>query len=110
VGGTTAEGKALTKAELLTEFEGGYITENELRDHLAALGYSGPALDLEVHLGDARRIRGWRDKAITALGKRYVASTMDSAAADGYLVEIGVPDAGTRANIIRIWDIEREFK
>jgi hypothetical protein len=109
-GGATAEGKALTKAELLTEFEGGYITESELRDHLAALGYSGPALDLEVHLGDARRIRGWRDKAITALGKRYVASTMDSAAADGYLVEIGVPDAGTRANIIRIWDIEREFK
>jgi hypothetical protein len=35
---------------------------------------------------------------------------MDSTAADNYLVEIGVPDAGTRANIIRIWDIEREFK
>jgi hypothetical protein len=109
-GGVGTAGKELTKAELLTEFEGGYITESELRDHLTALGYSGPALDLEVHLGDARRIRGWRDKAITALGKRYVASTMESAAADGYLVEIGVPDAGTRASIIRIWDIEREFK
>jgi hypothetical protein len=108
--GGGAAGKELTKAELMTEFEGGYITENELRDHLAALGYSGPALDLEVHLGDARRIRGWRDKAITALGKRYVASTMESAAADGYLVEIGVPDPDTRASIIRIWDIEREFK
>jgi hypothetical protein len=109
-GGVGTEGKELTKAELLTEFEGGYITESELRDHLTALGYSGPALDLEVHLGDARRIRGWRDKAITALGKRYVATTMESAAADGYLVEIGVPDPDTRASIIRIWDIEREFK
>ena len=109
-GGVGTAGKELTKAELMTEFEGGYITENELRDHLTALGYSGPSLDLEVHLGDARRIRGWRDKAITALGKRYVASTMDSTAADGYLVEIGVPDPGTRASIIRIWDIEREFK
>jgi hypothetical protein len=104
------EGKELTKAELMTEFEGGFITENELRDHLTALGYSGAQLDLEVHLGDARRLRGWRDKAITALGKRYVASTMDAAAADGYLVEIGVPDPGTRASIIRIWGIEREFK
>ena len=28
----------------------------------------------------------------------------------GYLVEIGVPDPATRASIIRIWDIEREFK
>jgi hypothetical protein len=63
-----------------------------------------------VHLGDARRIRSWRDKAITALGKRYIASTMEEAAADGYLVEIGVPDPATRASIIRIWNIEREFK
>jgi hypothetical protein len=109
-GGAGATGKELTKTELLTEFEGGYITENELRDHLTALGYSGPELDLEVHLGDARRIRSWRDKAITALGKRYVASTMEATAADGYLVEIGVPDSATRASIIRIWDIEREFK
>jgi hypothetical protein len=109
-GGAGATGKELTKAELLTEFEGGYITESELRDHLTALGYSGPELDLEVHLGDARRIRSWRDKAITALGKRYVASTMEAMAADGYLVEIGVPDPATRASIIRIWDIEREFK
>jgi hypothetical protein len=109
-GGAGSTGKELTKAELLTEFEGGYITENELRDHLTALGYSGPELDLEVHLGDARRIRSWRDKAITALGKRYVASTMEATAADGYLVEIGVPDPATRASIIRIWDIEREFK
>ena len=47
-GGAGSAGKEATKAELMAEFEGGYISENELRDHLTALGYSGPALDLEV--------------------------------------------------------------
>jgi hypothetical protein len=107
---TPGSGKELVKSELLAEFEGGFLTESELRDHLTALGYVGANQDLEVHLADARRIKGWRDKGITALGKRYVASTMDQTAADGYLVELGVTDADTRSRIIGIWNIEREFK
>jgi hypothetical protein len=109
-GTDTTGGKEQTKAELIDEFEGGFITESELRDHLTALGWQGAALDLEVHLADARRIKSWRDKGITALGKRYVASTMDQAAADGYLQELGVTDPDTRGRIIGVWNIEREFK
>ena len=109
-GGTKGGGKEATKTELLDEFEGGFITESELRDHLTALGYVGATQDLEVHLADARRIKGWRDKGITALGKRYVGSTMDATAADGYLVELGVTDPDTRSRIIGVWNIEREFK
>jgi hypothetical protein len=109
-GGTHSQGKQLVKAELLDEFEGGFINESELRDHLAALGYQGPELDLEVHLADARRIKAWRDKAVTALGKVYVGGTMTQTTADGYLTELGLTDADTRGRIIGIWDIEREFK
>jgi hypothetical protein len=109
-GGASAGGKELVKAELADEFEGGFISESEFRDHLTALGYTGATLDLEVHLADARRIKGWRDKGITALGKRYVGSTMDAAAADTYLQELGVTDVDTRGRIIEIWNIEREFK
>jgi hypothetical protein len=109
-GGTAAASKELVKSELLDEFEGGFITESELRDHLAALGYQGPELDLEVHLSDARRIKGWRDKAITALNKRYLASTMERSAAQGYLGQIGVHDPDTQTRLLDIWDIERSFK
>lgn len=102
-------GKELVKAELLDEFEGGFITESELRDHLAALGYQGAELDLEVHLGDARRIKGWRDKAVTALNKAYLKSTMTREAAATDLTRLGVTDADTQTRILDIWDIERSF-
>jgi hypothetical protein len=104
-GGTGSAGKEATKAELLAEFEGGYISENELRDHLTALGYSGPALDLEVHLGDARRIRGWRGKAETAISKVFIKGTIDEATARADLAELGL-DADYIDRVLAIWKLE----
>jgi hypothetical protein len=104
-GGTPSGGKEATKAELLDEFEGGYITQSELRDHLTALGYQGPELDLEVHLADARRIKSWRGKAETAINKAFLKGSVDEATARADLAELGL-DADYIDRVIQIWQLE----
>jgi hypothetical protein len=88
--------RELTKAELSDEYEGGYITLAELQAGLTALGYSGTALDREVHLADARRVKRWREKAVDAIGKAYIGHDLTDAEAIADLAEAGVTgDAAT---------------
>jgi hypothetical protein len=72
---------------------------------LTALGYSGPALDLEVHLGDARRIRSWRGKAETAISKVFIKGAIDEATARADLAELGL-DADYIDRVLAIWKLE----
>lgn len=101
-----ATGKSETKAELAAEFEGLYITEAEYRAALTALGYTGPTLDLEVHLGDARRVKKYRDAIVTELHGEYIAHDVDDADVQATLAEIAVnPEAV--AHLLALWQIER---
>ncbi len=101
-----AAGKALTKAELDDEFQGGYISEAQFRDALVKLGYSGPALELEFHLADARRIKRWREKVVDAIGKAFVGHEIDAATATGDLAALGITgDAASR--LVLLWTLEQ---
>lgn len=100
-----AAGKELTKAEALAEYEGGFITEAELRTLLANLGESQHAIDLLVHLGDARRVKSARDSGITALGKAYLGHDVSRAQALTTLGELGVSSEAA-SSIVGVWDIE----
>lgn len=103
-GGTT--GKAETKAELQDEYAGGYMDEPTLRTNLAALGYTGNELELEVHLADARRVKRWREKAVDAIGKAYIEHGIGDAEALVDLQAAGV--TGQAANLLLpYWKLER---
>lgn len=104
--GTGASVKQLTKAELLAEYEGGYISDAEYTTALEALGYSGDALLAEVELGDARRAKAFRDRIVKAIHDAYLIHEMDESEA---LVELGnaniTADAANR--LLELWAIER---
>lgn len=106
-GGAEA-GKALTKAELAAEYEGLFITEAEYRTALGQLGYTGPALDLEVHLGDARRAKKYRDAIVAELNGEYIVHAVDDADVTAALGEIGVPPDAV-AGLLALWAIERRM-
>jgi hypothetical protein len=99
---------ALTKAELSAEYEGLFISEAEYRTALAALGYESFALDLEVHLGDARRVKKYRDAIVDELHGEYIAHDVDDAEAIAALAEVGVSTQATQ-NLLALWAIERRM-
>lgn len=105
-GSSTAAGKEATRTELADEFEGGYITEAEYRDALAKLGYAGAALDLEVHLSDARRLKRWREKVVDAIGAAYTTWAVDAATATSELAQVGVTGEAA-SKLTALWDIDR---
>jgi len=103
-GGATRRNE--TAAELRDEYEGGYITEAEYRTALATLGYQGVTIDHEVHMGDARRIKRWREKVVDAIAKPYIKSEMPEAEARAKLEDARV--VGEAADrLIQLWDILR---
>lgn len=99
-------GKQATKAELDDEYQAGFATEQEFRAALAKLGYTGAAQDLEVQLGDARRLKKWREAAVTAIGKSYLAHAIDDTAAISELAEAGVTGEAAQMQL-RWWALER---
>jgi hypothetical protein len=102
-------GRALTKAELAAEYEGLFIDEAQFRAALTALGYTGPAQDLEVHLGDARRVKKYRDAIVTELHGDYVAHDADDADVTATLAEVGVSAEAT-GHLLGLWAIERRVQ
>lgn len=100
-----AAGKELTKAEALDEYEGGFITEAELRTLLANLGETQHAIDLLVHLGDARRVKRARDSAVTVTEKGYVGHDLTRAQALAELSALGVSDQAA-GELVHVWDLE----
>lgn len=104
-GGTSA--KTQTKAELAAEYEGGYITEAQYRTALAALGYSGATLNAEVALGDARRVKSYRDAVVRKLEQEYVLREIDDATATTDLAEVGVTAEAAR-HLLAVWSVARD--
>lgn len=106
--GTGTAAKAETRAELRTEYEGGYISEAELRAALAQLGYSGANLELEVHLGDATRAKAERDTIVRLIRDEYVYHEIDDAQATAELGRVQVLGDGA-ARLIALWSVERSL-
>lgn len=105
---SSAAGKDETAAQLRAEYEGYLLSEAELRQALAALGYAGAEIDREVHLGDAARVKSYRDKALEAAHKSYAASQLTSSDVQGYLARLHI-SAEAVADLLEIWNIEREL-
>ena len=104
--GGAAGGKAETLAQVADEYEGGFATEAEYRASLEHLGYTGAAADRLVHLGDARRVKRYREKAIDAIGKAYVGFKLSDERALAELEELHV--AGEAAELLlTVWSKQR---
>jgi hypothetical protein len=88
--GGSSSGKTETKAELEDEYAGGFMTEKELRSALELLGYTGHAQDLIVHLGDARRVKRWREKIVDAIGAAYLSFKVTDQTATDELAELSI--------------------
>lgn len=98
--------KEATKTEIGDEFEGGYITEAEFRAALTNLGYTGNAQEVEVELGNARRLKKWRESTVDAIAKAYLAHAIDDAAALSELGEANVTGDAAQM-LLRWWAMER---
>lgn len=97
---------AETRTELADEFEAGYMSEADYRAALAAHGVAGAAQDREVHLGDARRAKRFREKVVDAIGAAYVAFKLGDTEATSELAEVGVlADAAGR--LLHLWGKQR---
>lgn len=95
-----------TRAELLAEYEGGYIAEAEFRAALAEHGLTGAAQDREVHLGDARRDKKYRDATIDAVARAYTAFKIGDTVAKSELAEVAV--LGPAADrLLVLWQKQR---
>ena len=99
-------GKAETAANLRAEYEGYLLTEQELRTALQGLGYAPAEVDREVHLGDAARVKAYRDKALEATHKSYIAAQITSAEVSSTLGQLHI-DAAAIPELVAIWDIEK---
>lgn len=104
-GATVAATKELTKSELLTEYDGLYITEAELLTALEGLGLSPEAAQMEAHLVDARRVKAARDKVIKAVHDQYVAHGIQRAEAESYLEGERLP-AEAIGKLLTEWEHE----
>jgi hypothetical protein len=105
-GSATGIGKAETKTELDDEYEGGYITEAEYRRALTALGYTGQPQDLLVHLGDARRVKKWREKIVDAIAAAHLSFKINDAQASAELAEIQITGEAATLLIV-LWNKQR---
>lgn len=104
--GTTAAQKEATAATLLDEYEGLFIDEQTLRSALGQLGYHDAALDMEVHLADARRVKKARDAVVKAIHDSYVAHNLTDADAEARLADEQI-SAEAQALLVREWSHER---
>lgn len=102
---TSGGAKDLTKTDLLTEYEGLYITEAELLAALEALGYTPEAAAMEAHLVDARRVKSARDKVVKAVHDQYVGHGIQRAEASAYLEDEQLP-AEAIGKLLTEWDHE----
>jgi len=103
--GKAAGAKEATKTDLLTEYEGLYITEADVLAALTALGYDAAQAQIEIHLSDARRVKKARDQAVEAIHKSYVKHKIQRAEAATLLGVEAIPEPALGL-ILAQWDIE----
>jgi hypothetical protein len=106
-GTTGATAKKETEAHLAAEYEGGHITQAEFTTGLEALGYDAAGAARAVQLADFRATKKYRDKAITAIGNRYLGLQLTDAEAEADLAALGVP-ASAVGLYLQDWRLERD--
>lgn len=99
-------GKHATATELADEYEAGFISGEEYRTDLAALGYTGHELELELNLGDARRVKRYRDKVVDAIAAAYTSFRLAEQAALAELAVVNVTGS-TAQRLVDLWTLQR---
>lgn len=103
--GSNATAKEATAANLRAEYEGLFIDRATLLAGLADLGYSDHDASMLADLGDAARVKKYRDAVVTATYKAYLAHDILPARARVLLGEVGIGEEAA-TELLRLWDAE----
>lgn len=103
--GGASGGKEATAANLRAEYEGLYIDRPTLLAGLRDLGYSERDAEVLADLGDAARVKGYRDRVVTAIYKAYLAHKLTDAQAKVALADDGI-DTTAADHLLAIWQRE----
>lgn len=103
--GGASGGKEATAANLRAEYEGLYIDRATLTAGLADLGYSAHDADVLADLGDAARVKTYRDRVVTAIYKAFLAHKLTEAQARVALADDGI-DAAAIGHLLELWQRE----
>lgn len=105
--GAGGSAKAETATAVLTEYEGRFVTRSDALSALEQLGYAADVAEHELHLADARRVKKYRDAALSRIHAVYVAHKIDEATAAADVDRLGVvPPA--RDLLLELWAFERD--
>lgn len=97
--------KEATASNLRAEFEGLFISRAELISGLRALGYDAHDAEMLADLGDAARVKKWRDEYVTAIEKAFLSHSLQEAEARADLGKAGIsPEAIDHA--ITLWALQ----
>jgi len=105
-GGAAAQ-KELTKTEILTEYEGLFMTAAQATAALELLGMDPTAVGMELELADARRVNKARDAVVKAVHDAYVAHSIDATAAAAGLADVNISQPAID-NLVHLWGLERD--
>lgn len=102
----SASAKEATAANLRAEYEGLFIDRATLVDALVQLGYQQADADTLADLGDAGRVKTYRDRVVTAIYKAYLAHQLTEAQARVALGDDGI-DPAAIASLLELWTREQ---
>jgi hypothetical protein len=100
-----AGAKDATAANLRAEYEGLFITRDELVAALVKLGYDQTEALMLAHLGDAARVKKYRDAVVTAVYKAFLAHDVQDADARATLTADGI-SSDAIDDLLRVWKLE----
>lgn len=103
--GVSSTAKDLTAANLRAEYEGSFIDRAALLDGLDKLGYDHAEAQMYANLGDAARVKKYREAVITAIYKAYLAHELRAAEAKAKLTENGIASEA-QDELLRLWNLE----
>lgn len=96
--------KDATAANLRAEYEGLFISREELVAALVKLGYSQHEASMLADLGDAARVKKSRDEYIGVVRKAYLAHELQAAQARADLALAGI-DAAAIDHLLHFWTL-----
>lgn len=102
----TASTRELVKADVLNLYAEGVFDRPTTLQHLADLGYSGPAAEFEVEAVDFHRVKGLIDHAVTRIHALYVGHKISKDNAMLALNQLAIPPT-QRDALMQVWDLER---
>lgn len=106
-GATTQAEKDLTKAEIVTLYEGRFLDATTTQNELKKLGYAALQITEIMSLADARRVIRFLNAALTKVHNQFVAFRIDEGRAVTELDQIGIASQA-RDDAIALWKIERD--